>query len=135
MSGLFRLKPVLRTSINLHEDLARFGTVAGADDAAGFEEVHHAGGAAVAEAEATLEEAGGGFLFLSDDLDALLEGFGFLGAHAAAFAFLFTIGEEVATVGIDFYIEDRLAPLSYTTLKPSTILRRFPSQLCYRCKR
>ena len=53
----FRDRNALR-GISLQENLARFRTIAGADDAALFEDIDHAGGAGVAEAEAALEQGG-----------------------------------------------------------------------------
>jgi hypothetical protein len=40
----------------LEENLARFRAVSGADDAALFEDIDHAGGAGVAETQAALEQ-------------------------------------------------------------------------------
>lgn len=50
--------------------LTWLGAFAGADEAAGFEDVHHARGTGVAEAEAALQQGGASFLFLTHDLDA-----------------------------------------------------------------
>ena len=57
--------------ISLQENLARLRAIAGADDAALLEDIDHAGGAGVAEAEAALEQGGAAFLLLAGDLDAL----------------------------------------------------------------
>ena len=62
-------------AVQVNQDVARFGAFAGADDAAVFEFVHDARGAAVAQAQAALEQGDAGLLLAADDLDALLDDF------------------------------------------------------------
>lgn len=55
--GKLLLAPAVRTSaIQINEDVARLGALAGADNAPVLQFIHDARGAAVAEAEAALEE-------------------------------------------------------------------------------
>src|ERR1019366_1204772 len=60
-------------AVEVDEDVAGFGAVAGADDAAVLQLIHYTGGTAVAEAQAALEEGDAGFLFAADDFDAVLD--------------------------------------------------------------
>src|ERR1017187_6314400 len=62
-------------AVEIYQDFARLGSLAGADDAAAFEFVHDARGAGVAEAEPALHQGDAGFLFAADDFDALLDEF------------------------------------------------------------
>src|ERR1051325_2740460 len=50
-------------AIEVHQDFAGFGAVRWADDAAVFKFIHHARGAAVAQAQAALQERNARFLF------------------------------------------------------------------------
>src|ERR1017187_2375446 len=62
-------------AVEIYQDFARLGSLAGADDAAAFEFVHDARGAGVAEAQPALHQRDAGFLFAADDFDALLDEF------------------------------------------------------------
>src|ERR1039458_5248367 len=62
-------------AVEIYQDFARLGTLAGADDAAAFEFVHDARGAGVAEAQTALHQRDAGLLFAADDFDALLDEF------------------------------------------------------------
>jgi hypothetical protein len=73
---------------SLQENLARLRAIAGADDAALLEDIDHAGGAGVAEAEAALEKGGAAFLLLAGDLDALDDEF-LVGDESALGALMF----------------------------------------------
>src|SRR6185436_18568877 len=73
-SGLHS-QAVCAAAVEVDEDVAGFGPVAGADDAAVFEFIHDAGGAAVADFEPALEERNAGFVFAADDFNALLDEF------------------------------------------------------------
>jgi len=57
------------------EEFAGAGAVGGADEAVAFHEVDEVGGAAVADAEAALEERGGGFAELEDEAYGVVEEF------------------------------------------------------------
>ena len=59
----------------LNINIASFGSIGWADHAAFFEDIHHAGGACVAEPEATLEHRSAGLLLGCDDFDALEKAF------------------------------------------------------------
>jgi len=66
--------------VEVGEEFAVFGAVFGAEDALLFEPVDDPGGALVADAEAALEEGGGGAFFLADGFDAVADEVGvFLG--------------------------------------------------------
>src|SRR5439155_17742097 len=64
--------PEIRASVG-DEHLARLRAVARTDDAALLEDVHQAGGARVADAQAALEQRRGGAVELSHDADRVLE--------------------------------------------------------------
>ena len=76
-------RAVVAFAVEVNEDVAWLGAFARADVAAFFEDVHDAGGAAVADLEPALQERDAGLLLAADDLDALLDEFLVL-----AFAFL-----------------------------------------------
>src|ERR1035437_4032456 len=57
----------------VEEDVTRLGAIARTDNAAVLKLIHDAGDAAIAEAQAALEEGDAGLLFAADDLDALLD--------------------------------------------------------------
>src|SRR5690606_36252993 len=60
-------------AVEVHEDFAGAGAVFGADDAFVFHLVHDAGGAVVADAQATLDHGGGGAFGGADDVEGLAE--------------------------------------------------------------
>src|SRR5437870_914773 len=60
-------------SIQINQYISRLGALTGADDAAVFQFVHDAGGAAIAEAQTPLQERDAGFLFAPNHFDALLD--------------------------------------------------------------
>src|ERR1700680_4769761 len=60
-------------AVEVDQDFAGLGAVAGADEAAVFQLIHDARGAAIAETQASLQQRDAGFLFAADDLDALLD--------------------------------------------------------------
>src|ERR1017187_4176949 len=62
-------------AVEVYQDFARLGTLTGADDAAALKLVHDARGAGVAEAQPALHQRDAGFLFVTDDFDALLDEF------------------------------------------------------------
>ena len=66
-------RPVGAPAVQIDQNIARLGAFARADDAAVFQFIHDARGAAVAEAQAALQERDAGFLFAADDFDALLD--------------------------------------------------------------
>src|SRR5437899_9296592 len=100
-------------AVEVDENVARFSAFAGADDAAVFEFVHDAGGAAIAEAEASLQERDAGFLFAANDLDALLNNFLVFVAAAFAIETAGWLGELL----MDFHFVTRFAlfgdPIDY----------------------
>ena len=67
------------------EEFAGAGAVGGADKAVALHEVDQMGGAAVADAEASLEERGGGFAEFEDQADGVVEqGVVFVGVGVGA---------------------------------------------------
>ena len=67
------------------EEFAGAGAVGGADEAVALHEVDQMGGAAVADAETSLEERGGGFAELEDQADGVVEhGVVFVGVGVGA---------------------------------------------------
>ena len=64
---------VCAAAVQINEDVARLGAFAGADDAAVLQFIHDARGAAIAEAQAALEQRDAGLLFAADDFDAVLD--------------------------------------------------------------
>src|ERR1017187_8399179 len=60
-------------AVQVNEDVARFLAVARADNPAILQFIHDASGAAIAKAQAALEEGDAGLLFAADDLDAVLD--------------------------------------------------------------
>src|ERR1035437_6959775 len=62
-------------AVEVNQDFARLGTVALTDDAAIFQFVHDARGAAVTEAQAAVQQRDARLLFAADDFDALLDDF------------------------------------------------------------
>ena len=63
----------LRRDVEINQDFPPFCAIAGADDAAVLKFVHDAGRAAVAEAQAPLQQRDARLLFGPDDFDALLD--------------------------------------------------------------
>jgi len=51
-----RRAPIRPATVQVNQDVTRLGAFAGADDAAVLQLIHDAGGAAIAEAQAALEE-------------------------------------------------------------------------------
>ena len=60
-------------AVEINQNFARLGAFARTDDAAAFQFVHDARGAAVAEPQTPLHERHARLLFAADDLDALLD--------------------------------------------------------------
>ena len=74
--AVIRIRTVIGTiAVEVYQDFAGLGTVALADDAAIFQLVYDARGAAVAEPQAALEQWDADFLFAANDFDALLDDF------------------------------------------------------------
>src|ERR1035437_4625605 len=98
---------VRAAAVEVYQNFARLGALAGADDATAFEFVHDARGPGVAEAQAALHERDAGFLFAADDLDALLDEFLVL-VNAA-----FDVGVRagLGQLLVDFHLVTRFALL------------------------
>src|SRR5260370_14664612 len=60
-------------AVQVNQNVPRFGAFAGADDAAVFQLIHDAGGAAIAEAQTALQQRDAGLLFATNDFDALFD--------------------------------------------------------------
>src|SRR5450755_1852666 len=68
-------RAVVAFTVQVNQDFARLGAFAFADDAPVLQFVHDARGAAIAEAEAALQQRDARLLFAADDFDALLDDF------------------------------------------------------------
>ena len=96
---------VRAAAVEVNQDFTRFRAVARADDAAIFQFVHNARGAAVAEAQAALQQRDARLLFAADDFDALLDDFLVL-VNAALIA---KAGHRFGKLLVDFDFVTRLA--------------------------
>ncbi len=87
----------------LEKDFSRLCSLAGADDAALFEDIDHPRGAGVAETQTALEQGGAGFLFLPNDFDAFHDEF-FVGLGNI----VFLVVALAIDGGLDFFFKLRL---------------------------
>src|SRR5260370_25152232 len=67
VSARLRRLPIGSRTIQINQYIPRLGAFAGADDAAVFQLVHNAGGAAIADAQSPLQKRHAGFLFAAND--------------------------------------------------------------------
>src|SRR5437899_8610762 len=69
------VRPISSAAIEVDQNIPWFGAFARTNDAAVFQLVHDTGGAAIAQAQAPLQQRHAGFLLAANDLDALLDNF------------------------------------------------------------